>query len=88
MSAWHHFVPSSEDDSYCTNDGCLVVVSDDALGSYSAACPAPPCDSPLNDGTCVFVPGEHGPVCAYCELAGCKDTGPEPDDDEDDPAET
>lgn len=83
MSAWHHFVASSDDDSECTNADCGVVVSDDALPSYAKPCPAPPCDDATNSGACVFVPGEKGPECAYCERPGHLAIDPDDDDDVD-----
>lgn len=81
---WHAFTPSSDDDSECRNADCGVIVSDDALRSYAGPCPAVPCDNPGNDGACVFVPGERGPECAYCDRAGYRALDDEDDEDLDD----
>lgn len=84
MSTWHTFAPSSDDDNECTAYDCGVIVSDDALRAYAGPCPAPACDAPGNTGACVFVPGEHGPECAYCERPGYRDTDVDDDLDDDD----
>lgn len=81
---WHHFVPSSDDDLECST--CGVAISDDALAGYSNLCPEPSCTDDGNLGPCVFVPGERGPSCAYCERPGCKDHGERDEDDEDEAA--
>lgn len=79
---WHRFVPTSADDNECANAECCVIVCDDALALFSNPCPAPSCTDPGNEGApCVFVPGEHAPVCAYCGKGGAKDMGPEPDEE-------
>lgn len=80
MTNWHRFITSSDDDLECVNGSCNVVVDERALHLLTVACPAPPCRDDNAAGGCVFVAGERGPVCAYCDAPG----GSQDLDDEDD----
>lgn len=81
---WHHFTVSSDDDNECANTDCGVIVSDEALRTLNVPCPAPACEEAVNGGPCVFVPGETGPVCSYCERPGYRDVDDEDEYDLDD----
>ncbi len=86
--SWHRFTRTSDDDNECNNPDCAVVVSDEAMKTYSTTCPAPACTDSSNDGGCVMVPGEDGPICSYCDrIGGAADVAQGADDQFDDEIE-
>jgi hypothetical protein len=78
---WHDFNPTSDDDHSCAL--CGVIASDDVVNLIAVQCPVPACEHPANEGApCVFVMGDDGPECSYCEGRGSAGAAGVDDDEE------